>query len=178
MIRLKVLFLCNHNSARSQMAEGLMRNYHGARHEAFSAGSSPTHVHPTAIRAMAELGIDISGHRSKGVGEFMGEEFDTVVSVCQRSAREVCAFCSSPLVKQGASALVPRARQYIQKPFRDPAYVEGGGEAQLHAFRETVEGILIEPLPDISDSGGSLAKFGDVGEILAEMTRGRKAPFR
>jgi len=135
MPKSKVLFLCNHNSARSQMAEGLLRHFHGSRYDVFSAGSSPTHVHPLAIRAMGEIGIDISGHRSKGVGEFIRDEFDTVASVCQSSAREVCAFCSSPLAKAGATP-VPRARRRIHVPFRDPDGAEGGEEARLQAFRE------------------------------------------
>ncbi|HYO90153.1 MAG TPA: arsenate reductase ArsC, partial [Pyrinomonadaceae bacterium] len=85
----RVLILCTGNSARSQMAEGLLRHDGGARFEASSAGTRPGHVRPEAIAAMREVGIDISHHRSKSVDEMLGQEFDYVITVCD-NARESC----------------------------------------------------------------------------------------
>ena len=85
----RVLILCTGNSARSQMAEGLLRRDGGARFEVESAGTHPGHVRPEAVEAMREVGIDISGHRSKSVDEFAGREFDVVITVCD-NARENC----------------------------------------------------------------------------------------
>lgn len=87
----KMLFICTHNSARSQMAEGLMNHFLGDRYEAFSAGTEQTMVNPFAVEAMKELGIDTSPHRSKTVEEFRGSSFDCVVTVCD-SARESYPF--------------------------------------------------------------------------------------
>ncbi len=83
----RVLILCTGNSARSQMAEGLLRHDAGERFDVESAGTKPTSVRPEAITALHELGIDISGHRSKAVAEFDGQKFDYVITVCD-SARE------------------------------------------------------------------------------------------
>jgi len=118
MNRKKVLFLCTHNSARSQMAEGLLRGLCSS-YEAYSAGVSPTQVDPDAIAAMAEIGIDISGQRSKGIDEIKGIRFDAVVTVCD-SAKEACPF-------------FPGAKEQIHRSFDDPAAYEG--EARLAAFR-------------------------------------------
>lgn len=87
----KVFFICIHNSARSQMAEGLLRTVHGDRYEPFSVGTKPSEVNPYAIKVMAEIGIDISAHHAKSVEEFGGMQFDYVVTVCDR-ARETCPF--------------------------------------------------------------------------------------
>ncbi|MCX6668917.1 MAG: arsenate reductase ArsC [Methanothrix sp.] len=95
MSKRKVLFLCTHNSARSQMAEGLLRALKDEAYEVFSAGVSPTQVDPDAIKAMAEIGIDISGQRSKGMDEIMDIRFDIIVTVCD-SAREACPFFPGP----------------------------------------------------------------------------------
>lgn len=138
MDKLKVLFLCNHNSARSQMTEGLLRHYYGGRYEAFSAGSNPTRVHPLAIKVMDEIGIDISMQRSKSIEEFRNKDIDIVVSVCQSSAREVCIFCTSPLVKgrpKIVTEVLPGAKNYIHHPFNDPSDVEGDEEQRIAAFR-------------------------------------------
>lgn len=118
-----MLFICTHNSARSQMAEGLLRNMYPDRYESFSAGTEATRVHPMAVRVMVEIGIDISGHRSKSVKEFMGREFDYVVTVCSR-AKETCPF-------------FPGARQYLHKDFEDPSATTGSEEQMLAAFRRT-----------------------------------------
>jgi len=85
----RVLFLCTHNSARSQMAEGLLRHLGGDRFEAFSAGTEATHVRPLAIRAMAELDVDISAQESKTLDRYLGEPFDAVITVCDQAA-EAC----------------------------------------------------------------------------------------
>ncbi len=119
MSKRAVLFLCTHNSARSQMAEGLLRAMKGEGYEGFSAGLDPTQVDPDAIKAMAELGIDISGQRSKGMDEFHGIKFDVVAAVCD-SAREACPF-------------FPGAKERIHRSFDDPAACVG--EARLAAFR-------------------------------------------
>ena len=120
-MRRRILFICTHNSARSQMAEGLMNARYGDRFEAQSAGIEPTEVHPLAIKAMAELGIDISHHRSKSIEEFLGQEFDYVVTVCDH-AKEACPF-------------FPGAKEYLHASFPDPASVEGTEEERLEAFR-------------------------------------------
>ncbi len=86
---LRVLFVCTHNSARSQMAEGFLREYGGDRFEVFSAGTEATAVRPEAIKAMAEVGIDISGHESKTVDRYLGQSFAWVITVCDQ-AREAC----------------------------------------------------------------------------------------
>lgn len=83
--RIKVLILCTGNSARSQMAEGLLRHDGGERFEVYSAGTIASFVRPQAIEAMREIGIDISGHRSKSVEEFVGQEFDHVITVCDNA---------------------------------------------------------------------------------------------
>ncbi|HCA58186.1 MAG: arsenate reductase ArsC [Acidobacteria bacterium] len=116
-----VLVLCTGNSARSQMAEGIIRHLFGDRFEVFSAGTHPSIVRPEAIKAMAEIGIDISGHRSKSVEEFAGREIDYVLTVCD-NARENCPY-------------FPARTQVIHHSFDDPAAVEGDEETRLAAFR-------------------------------------------
>jgi arsenate reductase len=87
----KVLFVCAHNAARSQMAEGLLRSLYGDRYEAYSAGTQPSRINPYAIKVMAEIGIDISTHYSKNIDVFHGIRFDYVVPVCNK-AKEECPF--------------------------------------------------------------------------------------
>ncbi|MBN1860348.1 MAG: arsenate reductase ArsC [Candidatus Thermoplasmatota archaeon] len=91
MSKKNVLFLCTHNAARSQMAEGLLRKLYGQCYTVKSAGIHPTQVHPLAIQVMKEIGIDISNHRSKSIDEFQGISFDVVVTVCDY-AKETCPF--------------------------------------------------------------------------------------
>jgi arsenate reductase len=117
----RVLFLCTHNSARSQMAEGLLRARGGDAYEVFSAGTEATAVRPEAIRVMAELGIDIAGQESKRRDRYLGEHFDWVVTVCN-PARESCP-------------VFPGAPQNLHWEFDDPAAVEGTDEQRLGAFR-------------------------------------------
>lgn len=127
----KVLFLCFHNSARSQMAEGLLRAMHGERYEVYSAGIETTRVDPRAVRVMAEIGIDISGQCSKGMEELRGILFDLAVTVCDK-AREACPVCGVGL---RAPARAPAARETLHRNFEDPASAMGSEEDQLNAFR-------------------------------------------
>jgi arsenate reductase (thioredoxin) len=119
----RVLFLCSHNSARSQMAEGLLRAIAGDRLEVQSAGTRATRVHPLAIQAMKEAGIDISSQRSKSVDE-VGEGWDIVVTVCDSS-------CPVP----------PRSGLKLSWRFPDPSKASGDEEEQLAVFRKVRDGI-------------------------------------
>jgi arsenate reductase (thioredoxin) len=126
----KVLFLCTHNSARSQMAEGLLRAMRGDGYEAYSAGIFSSHVDPRAIGVMDEIGIDISSQRSKTVQEFQDTIFDLAVTVCDR-AKQAC-----PIVSTEHEGWSPKAREVIHHSFRDPAQATGSEEQQLSAFRK------------------------------------------
>jgi arsenate reductase len=117
----RVLILCTGNSARSQMAEGLLRNDAGNGFEVASAGTRPSQVRSEAIAVMREIGIDISGHRSKSVEEFAGRSFDYVLTVCD-NARETCP-------------IYPGHGNRIHHSFDDPAGVRGSEEERLAAFR-------------------------------------------
>ena len=128
----KVLFLCTHNSARSQMAEGLLRAMHGDKYEAYSAGIVATLVDPRAVLVMKEIGIDISGQRSKTSSEFGDTIFDLAVTVCDR-ARQACPICSTRLELPSS---FPKAREVIHRSFEDPAAALGTEEEQLEAFRQ------------------------------------------
>ena len=119
---IRVLFLCIHNSARSQMAEGMLRAWAGDRFEAFSAGIETAAVHPLAVQAMHEIGIDISQQLSKRSATFEGQVFDYAVTVCD-DAREACPF-------------FPGATQQVHWPFADPAAVPGSEPERLAAFRQ------------------------------------------
>jgi arsenate reductase len=117
----RVLILCTGNSARSQMAEGLLR-HDGAAYEVYSAGTRPTSVRSEAIAVMQELGIDISRHRSKSADEFFGKDLDLVITVCD-NARETCPF-------------FPAQVQRLHWSFEDPAAVAGDEPTRLAAFRQ------------------------------------------
>lgn len=124
MSKPNVLILCTHNSARSQMAEALMRRRAGDRLHVYSAGTEATRVHPLAIRACAEVGLDLSGHRSKVLTEFLGRlHVTTLITVCDNAAR------SCPTVWPGVA-------QRLHWPFPDPSAVAGSEEQQLQAFRD------------------------------------------
>lgn len=116
-----VLILCTGNSARSQMAEGLLRHDGGDRYQVFSAGTHPGRVNPLAIQAMQEIGIDISDHRSKSVDEFISREFDYVITVCD-NARESCP-------------VFPGKTRTIHWSFEDPAAAQGDEAKRLAVFR-------------------------------------------
>jgi arsenate reductase len=117
----KILVLCTGNSARSQMGEGLFRAEGGGGFEIFSAGVKPGPVRPEAIAVMKEIGIDISGQRSKSVAEFSGQSFDYVVTVCN-NARDNCP-------------VFPAGTERIHWSFEDPAAVQGSEPERLAAFR-------------------------------------------
>lgn len=126
----RVLFLCTHNSSRSQMAEGLLWARAGDRYAVFSAGTQPRQVHPLAVRAMAELGIDIgeaAGHRAKSLHEFDGQPMDLVVTVCDDAAEE-CPF-------------FPGAMRQEHWSFPDPSAATGTDEERLAVFRRVRDAI-------------------------------------
>jgi arsenate reductase len=118
---IRVLFLCTGNSARSQMAEGLLRSLGGADFEVFSAGTDPKGLNPLAVEVMRESAIDIARHESKALGRFLGKEFDYVITVCDR-ARDNCP-------------TFPGDNQRIHWGFDDPAAATGSREQQLAVFR-------------------------------------------
>ncbi len=126
--RARVLFLCTHNSARSQMAEGILRYLGGDRVEVHSAGTVATRVHPLSIAAMANKGIDISEQRSKHLDEFVGQDFDYVVTVCD-NARESCP-------------IFPGAPERIHWSIADPSAVEGDEATRLHAFHVAADELM------------------------------------
>ncbi len=121
MERQRVLIVCTGNSARSQMAEGLIRHEADDRFDVFSAGTHPTQVRAEAVAVMRELGIDISGQRSKPLLEFDGQTFDFVITVCDRAREECPAFSGTP--------------ERLHWPFEDPAAFTEVGEERLNAFR-------------------------------------------
>ncbi|HOO53928.1 MAG TPA: arsenate reductase ArsC [Methanothrix sp.] len=127
----KVLFLCTANSARSQIAEGLLRALYGDRYQAYSAGVKATVVDPRAVSVMREVGIDISGQRSKSAEELGDVIFDLAVTVCDR-AKQACPICSTNL---DLSTRGPKAREVVHKSFDDPAAATGTEKEQLEAFR-------------------------------------------
>jgi arsenate reductase len=118
---LRVLILCTGNSARSQMAEGLLRHDAGDRFEVFSAGTKPSRVRPEAITVMQELGIDISGNRSKHVNEFVGQQFDYVLTVCD-NAQQTCPVFPGHAIR-------------VHRSFDDPATLQAPEQERLALFR-------------------------------------------
>jgi arsenate reductase (thioredoxin) len=123
----RVLFICTHNSARSQMAEGLVNALFPGRILAFSAGTSPGTVHPLAVKAMAEAGIDISENRSKHLDVFSGETFDLVITVCD-DANDICPFFLGGKEQEHAG-------------FPDPSALAGSEEERLEGFRKARDDI-------------------------------------
>ena len=121
MAKRKVLFLCTGNSCRSQMAEGLLRSFAGDRFEVCSAGTAPQGVNPDAIKAMREMGIDISTHRSDHVDSYLGAGVDTVITVCDRAASNCPAF--------------PEQTAKIHWSFDDPAQAVGSDRECTAVFR-------------------------------------------
>ena len=128
MEKLKVLFICTHNSARSQMAEGYLREKYGDRYEAYSAGTEVTRVHPEAIAVMQEIGIDISNQRSKALIEFFDMDMDIVFTVCD-GARAACP-------------VIPGAKRTIHQGFTDPSSTTGTPDEIRQAFRSTRDEII------------------------------------
>jgi arsenate reductase len=120
-VKERVLFLCTHNSARSQMAEAWLRALAGNRYDVASAGTEATTVHPLAARAMAEVGVDLGGHASKRLDRFVGERWDWVITVCD-AANEACP-------------VFPGAAHRLHWSFDDPSRATGADEARLAVFR-------------------------------------------
>jgi arsenate reductase (thioredoxin) len=146
MTKTRVLFLCTHNSARSQMAEGLLRHLRGNHFEVMSAGTEATHVRPLAIQAMAEIGVDISAQESETLGRYLREPFDYVITVCDE-ANEACPF-------------FPGASERLHWSFPDPSKAQGTEEERLEVFRRVRDDIegrirreLIGPATGEEDGG-------------------------
>lgn len=121
-VKRRVLFVCTHNSARSQMAEGWLRHIAGERFEAHSAGSEATFVRPNAIQAMAEAGVDISGQRSKHLDRYRGQAFDAVITVCDEAA-ETCP-------------VFPGGGKRLHWSLPDPSQASGSEDVRLKVFRD------------------------------------------
>ena len=121
MNKQRVLFLCTHNSARSQMAEGFLRSMAGDRFEVASAGTEATRVHPLAVRAMTEVGIDLSRHTSKVVDEFVEQPWAYVITVCD-AANEACP-------------VFPKKSSRLHWSFEDPSQATGTDDQRLNMFR-------------------------------------------
>ena len=126
----RVLFLCVHNSARSQMAEAMLRAWGSDRFEAHSAGNEVSEVRPLAIRAMSEIGIDIDGQRSKSVAEYAGQSFDYAVTVCD-DAKEACPYFTG-------------AQRQVHWSFDDPSAASGSEDERLAVFRRVRDEIATE----------------------------------
>lgn len=129
MDKKKVLFICTQNSARSQMAEGLLTSMYGDRYEVFSAGTNPWRVNPVAIAAMKKVGIDISGYRSKSIDEFVDKDIDYAVTVCD-NAKETCPY-------------FPNAKILLHHSFSDPAAAAGSDEVIMAEFEQVRDEILV-----------------------------------
>ena len=125
---IKVLFLCTHNSARSQLAEGILRSKGEKHFQVFSAGSEVTHVQPMAIQAAAELGIDISQQQSKHMDQFVGQNFDVIITVCDK-VREVCP-------------VFPNDPYQIHWSIPDPVSENQTDEAQMEKFRQAAQELM------------------------------------
>jgi arsenate reductase (thioredoxin) len=125
---IRVLFLCTHNSARSQMAEGLLRHLGKERFEVHSAGTEATEVRPLAIKAMADMGVDISAQYSKVLDQYIGQQFDYVITVCDQ-ANESCP-------------IFPGAPERIHWSFPDPSAADGSEEEQFRMYRQVRNEIL------------------------------------
>ena len=119
-----MLFVCTHNSARSIIAEALLRHHGGAGFEAFSAGTQPGQVRPQTLRVLDEAGIDAAGARSKSVAELLGQPFDYVITVCDQ-AREACP-------------VFPGARRTLHWSFADPSAATGSEEERVAAYRQVM----------------------------------------
>ena len=130
---LKVLFLCTENACRSQMAEGLVNHDLAGQVQAWSAGVRPSRVNPRAVQVMAELGIDISHHRSKSVDDLAGEAFDLVITVCDQAQQQCPIF--------------PGETQVMHVGFPDPARATGTEAEVMAAFRQVRDALREELVP-------------------------------
>ena len=142
----RFLFLCTHNSARSQMAEGLLRALGGDDYQVFSAGTEASSVRPEAVAVMAEIGIDISRQSSKTLDQYLSQSFDAVITVCD-DANESCP-------------IFPGARTRLHWSIPDPSAVKGSEDERLEAFRTARDDLhfrirsMLHGLPDASTSAG------------------------
>jgi arsenate reductase len=123
----RVLFICTHNAARSQMAEGLLRALYGNRYEVFSAGTEPGRVSLYAVKVMADIGLDIGAYHSKSIQEFLNQSFDYVVTVCDH-AKESCPF-------------FPGGKKILHQSFEDPSSLTGTEEEIMAGFRRIRDAI-------------------------------------
>lgn len=139
MQRQRILFVCTHNSARSQMAEAMLNRWGGDRYEAFSAGTEATTVRPETVEVMREIGIGMAGHRSKTVDEFAGQPFDAFVTVCDQ-ARQSCP-------------VLPGAKTVAHWSIEDPSAVAGPHATRLDAFRAARDAVA-ERVRALLASGG------------------------
>ena len=121
MDKTSVLFVCTHNSARSQMAEGLLRDRYGDQYDVYSAGTERTHVRPLATAVMEEVNVDLSDHHSKTIDDLGGRTFDVVVTVCD-AAREACPY-------------LPAEEENLHRSFKDPSSAQGTDEERRAVFR-------------------------------------------
>ncbi len=135
MRKKRVLFICTHNSCRSQMAEGMLRDFYRDYYEVYSAGTEPAGVDPYSIRVMSEVGIDISSQRSKSVDEFLGQDFDYVITVCD-SAKKTCPVFSGTHKK-------------VHWNLEDPAKAQGNEEERLKVFRDVRDQIKERIIKDL-----------------------------
>jgi len=140
----RVLVICTGNSARSQMAEALLRQEGGERLEIFSAGSAPAdRIHPLAVRAMAEIGLDISAQKPKPLSDFLGQPFDYIIAVCSKAA-EACPYFPGPAAR-------------LHWFYDDPAAAQGTDEEKMAAFRAVRDDLklrIAEWLSSLSDDNG------------------------
>ena len=121
MAKISVLFVCTHNSARSQMAEGLLRDRYGDRYDVYSAGTERTHVRPLATSVMEEVNVDLSDHHSKTIDDLGDRTSDVVVTVCD-AAREACPY-------------LPAEEENLHRSFEDPSSAQGTDEERRAVFR-------------------------------------------
>jgi len=155
-VKREVLFLCTGNSARSQMAEGLANHFLADEWEAYSAGTAPAgYVHPLAVKAMAELGIDISHQRSKSVAEFRDAEFDVVITLCDDAARNCPLWLGSGQVKHIG--------------FPDPAAATGSEDERLEMFRQVRDRIRQEVIDHLAEMEESAMEVGYYGKTTGNL---------
>jgi arsenate reductase len=134
--KITLLFICTHNSARSQMAEAIINNFFSNHYRAFSAGNNPTNVNPYTKEVLKEIGIDVSNIRSKSIEEFRGKNFDYVITVCDH-AKESCPFFPGEKI--------------IHKSFEDPVKYQGENQEILDKFRKVRDDIKLWIESDLLD---------------------------
>jgi arsenate reductase len=153
MSKKRVLFLCTGNSCRSQMAEGLVNHLLGATWEAYSAGTQPSgYVHPMAVQAMVELGIDLSTYRSKSTDEFRDAKFERVITVCDQAAKNCPAWLGKGIVTHIG--------------FPDPAKADGTDEERMAVFRQVRDGLRDQVIAYLnSDTDGLEVHFNATADF-------------